>query len=201
MTEKPSLKSQNLSRVARWDYYKTHQPNYEHWGVIWPVWVPSGEWLPLLTSWALRSMRCRQVWTGQKDLKAAHCMAKTSPKDICFFRVMPPTESPKIMSLRGVHSPKALWWWGGLSCCPWCRKEGQNEGMVVNHLRTSHYHLGLICSCCMEYFTMSTDAMHQHSQLCKPALAASMMMMTGKRNLMMMTMVENMMTELAFYED
>ena len=51
----------------------------------------------------------------------------------------------------------------------WCRKEGKNEGTVVNHLQTSHYHLGLICSCCMEYFTMSANAMYWQSQLCKLA--------------------------------
>ena len=76
-------------------------------------------------------------------------------------------ELPNTMGLRGTHSPKALQRQGGLSFCPWCKKEGQNEGTVVNHLRTSHYHLGFICSCCVEYFTMSTDAMHWHSQLCR----------------------------------
>ena len=43
--------------------------------------------------------------------------------------------------------------------------------MVVNHLWTSHYHLGLICSHCVEYFTMSADTMCQHSKLCKPVPA------------------------------
>ena len=43
--------------------------------------------------------------------------------------------------------------------------------MVVNHLQTSHYHLDLVCGQCLEYFTTSTDTMHHHSQLCKPALA------------------------------
>ena len=42
--------------------------------------------------------------------------------------------------------------------------------MVVNHLQTHHYHLGLICSCCVEYFT-SAGAMHWHAKLCKPVLA------------------------------
>ena len=84
---------------------------------------------------------------------------------------MPPTESPKIMGLRGIHSPKALQWWGQLSFCLWYGKEGQNEGTVVNHLQTSHYHLGLICSCCMEYFTTSVNAIHWHAQLCKQAPA------------------------------
>ena len=44
--------------------------------------------------------------------------------------------------------------------------------MVVNHLQTVHYHLELICSCCVEYFTMSMDAMYQHAQLCKPVAAS-----------------------------
>ena len=49
-----------------------------------------------------------EVWTGQKDLRATHHMAKTFPKNICFFRVVPPMESPKIMGLKEIHSPKAL---------------------------------------------------------------------------------------------
>ena len=75
--------------------------------------------------------KVQEMWTGQKAIRAAHCMTKHSPKDIHFFRIMLPTESPKIMGLMGIHSPEALQWWGGLSFCPWCRK-GQNEGMVVN---------------------------------------------------------------------
>ena len=112
-----------------------------------------------------------EVWTGQKDLRAAYCMAKTSPKDIHFFRGELCTKSPKNMGLRGIHSPEALQQWGGLSFCLWCRK-GQNKSTLVNHLQTSHYHLGLICSHCVEYFTMNTDAMHWHSQLCKLAPAS-----------------------------
>ena len=52
--------------------------------------------------------------------------------------------------------------------CPWCGKESQNEGTVVTHLQTMHYHLGLICAHCLDYFTTSADAVHQHAQLCKP---------------------------------
>ena len=44
--------------------------------------------------------------------------------------------------------------------------------MVVNHLQMSHYHLGLICSWCLEYFTTSANTMCHHLQLCKPALAS-----------------------------
>ena len=44
---------------------------------------------------------------------------------------------------------------------------------MVNHLWTMHYHLGLVCACCLDYFTTSADAMHQHSQLCKPTAAGN----------------------------
>ena len=75
------------------------------------------------------------------------------------------------MGLKGIHSPEASQWWSGLAFCLWCRKEGQNEGTIVNHLWTMHYHLGLICVHCLEYFTTCTDAMHWHTQLCKPMAA------------------------------
>ena len=71
------------------------------------------------------------------------------------------------MGFKRIHSPEALHQQVGLAFCPWCRKEGQNEGTVVNHLWMSHYHLGLICSQCLKYFTTSANTMHCHSQLCK----------------------------------
>ena len=43
--------------------------------------------------------KVQEVWTGQKDLQAAHHMAKGSPKGIQFFQVVPPTESPRIRKL------------------------------------------------------------------------------------------------------
>ena len=36
-----------------------------------------------------------------------------------------------------------------------------------------HYHLGLICAHCVDYFTTSTDAMHWHAELCKPTAASN----------------------------
>ena len=36
--------------------------------------------------------------------------------------------------LAGIHDPDALDHFSGITYCPWCRKEGQNEGTVVNHL-------------------------------------------------------------------
>ena len=77
-------------------------------------------------------------------------------------------ESPKIMGLKGIHFPEALRCHGSLSFCPWCWKEGQNEGTVVNHLCTSHYCLGLICNRCLLFFTTNSNVMPCHAQGCEP---------------------------------
>ena len=105
-------------------------------------------------------------WTGQRELQAAHQAAKSSPKDIHFFWLVPLTKSPKIMGLKGIHSPMALKWQTGLSFCPQCRKEGQNEGTVVNHLHTVHYCLGLICALCQDIFATSADTIKWYVSSC-----------------------------------
>ena len=111
--------------------------------------------------------KVQEDWGGKRDLQAANQFARFSSEDIHFFRIVAPNELPKIMGLEGICSPKALQWWSGLTYCPWCGKEGQNEGMVVSHLQIMHYHLDLICTCCLGYFTMGADVVWWHTQLCK----------------------------------
>ena len=52
------------------------------------------------------------------------------------------------MGLTGIHHPDALCHFNRVTHCPWCGKEGQNEGTVINHLLTVHYRLGLMCKKC-----------------------------------------------------
>ena len=104
---------------------------------------------------------------GRKDLRATNLAARNWPKHICFFRLISPLESPKIMSLQDIHSPDALCHHGSLAFCPWCDKEGQNEGTIINHLQIVHYQLGLICDRYLSFFMTSSDAMHHHGQDCK----------------------------------
>ena len=87
-------------------------------------------------------------WTGPEELKQANYALQSLPKGLRFLRAVPTLESPKVMGLMGIHDPNTLWCYAGYTYCPWCRKEGQNEGMVVNHLRTTHYRLGLVCDQC-----------------------------------------------------
>ena len=109
----------------------------------------------------------QDTWTGQKDLCTANHTAKASQKNKQFFHMVAPTELPSIMLLEGIHTPEALHRWGGHSYCPWCAKEGQNEGTMVNHLCTVHYHIGLVCTLCLAFFTTSADTMRKYGPHCK----------------------------------
>ena len=42
----------------------------------------------------------------------------------------------------------------------------------MNHLRTMHYHLGLVCALCVDFFSTSTDAMRWHAHICKSITTA-----------------------------
>ena len=162
------FKELKVIKVARQMYHKTCWFNFKHKG----SYDLSSTFWQMATSTNFLGMEIYEMkdnWGGQKGLQAANQAAKTSPKYIYFFRMVIPMESPKIMGLKGTHLPKALWQWSSLTFCPLCAKEGQNEGTVVNYLYTMHYHLSIMCAQCLEYFTMSADAMQRHALLCRPS--------------------------------
>ena len=86
-------------------------------------------------------------------------MIRSSPKGLWFFCLVSPLESPKVMGLKGIHHPNALHCFTGLVFFPWCGKEEQNDGTVVNHLWTMHYRFGLICSGCLCCPLTTSEAM------------------------------------------
>ena len=45
---------------------------------------------------------------------------------------VPTSEYPRVMGLMSIHNLDALQHYAGYTYCPSCRKEGQNEGTVVN---------------------------------------------------------------------
>ena len=48
-------------------------------------------------------------WWGKKELHALPITyARGSAKDLHYFQVVSPLKSPKIMGLKGIHSPEAL---------------------------------------------------------------------------------------------
>ena len=106
-------------------------------------------------------------WTGPEELKQANYTLQSLPKGLELLRAVLTSESPKVMGLVGIHGPDALWHFAGFTYCPWCGKEGQNEGTVVNHLRTTHYRLGLVCDKCHGCPTTTCDTLcHQGCHSC-----------------------------------
>ena len=101
-------------------------------------------------------------WTRPKELKQANYALQSLPKGLRFLRAVPALESPKVMGLMGIHDPDALWHYTGYTYCPWWGKEGQNEGTVVNHLRTTHYRLGLVCDRCFGCPSTMLDSLCWH---------------------------------------
>ena len=164
--------AQDHQPSVRWVYQKTHQANFKQEG----SYDLSSVFCQMATSTNLLDTEVYEVqesWGSQRDLKTTNQVASTLPKDIHFLQIASPMESPKTMGLKGIHSTEALQCRGGLTFCPWCGKEGQNEGMLVNHLGTMHYQLGLICAHCLSYFITNAEAMHCHGHGCKPTTAGT----------------------------
>ena len=101
-------------------------------------------------------------WDGPEELMHANYSLQSLPKGLRFLRAVPATESPKVMGLKGIHDSDALQHFTGYTYCPWCGKEGQNEVTMVNHLRTVHYRLGLVCNLCFGCPTVTSDTLHWH---------------------------------------
>ena len=66
--------------------------------------------------------------TGPDELRQANYALRSLPKGLKFLHVVPPSESPKVMGLVGIDDLDALHRFSGVTHCPWCGKEGQNEG-------------------------------------------------------------------------
>ena len=114
--------------------------------------------------------KIQEVWKGPDELQQANYALRSLPKGLKFLHVVPPSESPKVMGLVGIHDPDVLCHFNGLTHCPWCGKEGQNEGTVINHLQMVHYRLGLVCDKCYDYLSTSSDTLCCHGlQNCPPS--------------------------------
>ena len=104
------------------------------------------------------------LWTGPDELKQANYALMSLPKGLKFLHVVPPSESPKVMGLVGIHDPVPFATSNSMTHCPWYGKEGQNKGTVVNHLWMVHYRLGPVCNKCNDCPSTSSDTLFCHSQ-------------------------------------
>ena len=102
--------------------------------------------------------------TGPEEIKQANYALRSLPKGLKFLHAVSPSESPKVMGLVGIHDPDALWCFRGVTHCPWCGKEDQNEGTMVNHLWMVHYWLGLVCKQRCDCLSIMADTLCHHGQ-------------------------------------
>ena len=63
-------------------------------------------------------------WTEPEELKQANYILLSLPKGLKFLWAVPPSESPKVMVLVGIHDLDALCHFSSVTYCPWCGKEG-----------------------------------------------------------------------------
>ena len=101
-------------------------------------------------------------WKGPDHLKHPNYLLLDLPKGLKFLRAVSAKESPKIMGLKGIHDPEALRHFASYTFYPWCGKDRQNKGTIINHLRMDHYKLGLVCNLCFSCPTTSADTLHHH---------------------------------------
>ena len=101
-------------------------------------------------------------WDGPEELKHSNYVLWSLPKGLKFLRAVSTKESPKVMGLKGIHDSDALQCFTSYTYCPWCGKDRQNKGTIVNHLRMIHYKLGLICNQCYGCPTVTLDTLCQH---------------------------------------
>ena len=160
--------SWDTSQVSetRKEYFKRHSPNFTMEGMhdLSEVF----RWMAELLGLAI--YKIQEVWKGPDELQQANYALRSLPKGLKFLWAVPPLESPKVVGLVGIHNPDALCCFSDMTHCPWCGKEGQNEGSVINHLWMVHYRLSLVCNKCYNYPSTSSDTLCCHGwQNCPPS--------------------------------
>ena len=159
----------SLVRKMREEYFRNHCPNInnENSHNLMAIFQQMVETAGLLGS---AIYEIKEAWSGQDELQQANYTLRTLPKGLTFFRVVSPSDSPKVMVLMGIHHPNTLCHFNGLTHCSRCGKEGQNEGTIINHLWTVHYKLGLMGKKSFGCPSITLEAIQHHGQKnCQPS--------------------------------
>ena len=146
---------------AREEHYKTNCPHFDC-ETIHNLLNISGDMIASTGLLASQIYEIQEFWEGQSELQYANNVLRASSKGLQFFCPVSPSESHKAMGLAGVHNTDALCHFSSLTFCPWCRKEEQNEGTIVNHLWMTHYKLGLVCGTCFHCPSVTSKAIQHH---------------------------------------
>ena len=149
----------NLVNEARKEFFSKHSHNF----IMEGTYDLSEAFKQMATSAKLLGIsiyEIQAVWTGPEKLRQANYALRSLPKGLKFLHAVPPSESPKVVGLAGIHDLDALHCFSGITHCPWCGKEGQNEGTVVNYLWMVHYRLGLVCNKCHNCPSTTSDTLY-----------------------------------------
>ena len=152
----------DLVKEARKEFFLKHSYNFITEGTC----DLSQVFMQLTTSTKLLGTSIYEIqvsWMGPDELRQANYALRSLPKGLKFLCALPPSESPKVMGLEGIHDPDSLCHFSSITYCPWCGKEGQNEGTVVNHLWMVHYRLGLVCNKYNDCPSTTSDTLCCHS--------------------------------------
>ena len=98
----------SLVRETRKEYFKRHSPNFTTWMAHMICQRTSGIWVRLTGLLGLAIYEIQEVWKGPDELQQAYYALRSLPKGLKFLQAVPPSESPKVMGLVGIHDPDAL---------------------------------------------------------------------------------------------
>ena len=153
----------DLVKEARKEFFSKHSYNF----IMEGIHNLSEIFSQMATSTKLLGTSIYEIqtsWMRLDELRQANYALRSLPKGLKFLHVVPPSESPKVMGLVGIHNPDALHCFSGITHCPWCGKDGQSEGTVVNHLQMVHYRLGLVCNKCHDCPSTTSNTLCCHGQ-------------------------------------
>ena len=159
----------SLVREMKEEYFRRHCPNFntENTCDLSDIFWHMARTAELLGS---TFYEIKEVRTGPDELQQANYALRALPKGLKFLRVVPTSESPKVMGLMGIHDLDTLCHFNGVTHCRWCGKEGQNEGTVINHLWTVHYRLSFVCEKCFGCPSTSLETICHYGQKdCQPS--------------------------------
>ena len=116
----------SLVREMRDEYFRRHCPNLntEDTHDLWDVFQHMARSNELLGS---AIYEIKEVWKGLVGLWQANYTLKTLPKGLKFLSVVPPSESPKVMGLIGIHDLNVPHWFNGVTLCPCVRRSAKNR--------------------------------------------------------------------------
>ena len=96
-----------MVKAARQAYHQTHKTMFEQQGSydLTSIFQEMAQETSLLD---VEIYEVQEAWTSQQGIRVTNHATEASQRDIQFFCMVIPTESPNIMGLKEIHSLEAL---------------------------------------------------------------------------------------------